>query len=543
MPLDENGNEILDLTPLNVNGFEMVPDPDLWGPIEVHTQRTGRALRNPYTNVRQYLDGVQPYTVVDANAPAAVVENPYEQNQNDFIEYIEDISDISIMQTNSNKKTRPKKTRCSFCGALYEKITTVSNKALCDECLGRYTKVCSGGCETRLIHNDYTDTGSRHIQVRTTYNPEWKAIVNAGGDPFGTEWYCTKCSAKDSIAALLATIWTCGHCGQMHIKHEYPFKGANGRIKCGPCYSDFMVRAKTELAWNANILDYLMPFKPPASKLQFGIELEVQVAHTVNINRKIEMIRGLLPDFVICKHDGSLLKREGWLGFEIVSVPATVEEHKQQWPKLLDTKHGLYSWKTGDCGMHVHITKAALTNLQIGRMVSFVNSPDNGALIMLVAGRHSTVYSTILDKKITDGCTVIRDRYENRLVAGPAHQTGDHNFDRRQAVNLINPNTVEIRIFRGNMRPESFFKNLEFVEALVAFCRDASNSGLTTKEFLKFVDANRKHYPYLVRFFIAKDYLKEIIRPSWNSMPKLEEAIKRRKEAIERNKSFTFVNE
>ena len=282
---------------------------------------------------------------------------------------------------------------------------------------------------------------------------------------------------------------------------------------------------RRELAYNANVLEFIEAFTPPNSMLQFGIELEVQIPSAGNINTKIEMIRELLPTFAICKHDGSLLLREGWTGFEIVSVPATVAEHKEYWPKLLDTKHGLVSWKTGDCGMHVHISKAALTTLQIGKMLNFVNSPDNAALINLVAGRYSSKYTTILDKKITD------------VTARP---TGDHNYDRRQALNLINPNTVELRIFRGNLKPESFFKNLEFTDALVAFCRNAGNTQLTTEFFKKFVGNNSKDYPYLVRFFVKNKYLESNERPSQKIMPIHTECLARRREALEKENSYIY---
>jgi len=534
MPFDEDGLEIDTQNWAIANELPAIqPDPD------IYRQNYYRPARNLFT-----YNGLNnpPATVEPIAAPAVV--NVYTENQDELISYIEDMMGIDFMLTDKVKKPRAKVVRCHFCGETSKSITIVHTKNLCDKCLERYTKICSGGCEVRLLGNDFIEAYDKNYVFRTTVEDKWGDVMRDGGDPFGIEWYCAKCvSTQEELASLVNKAWACSNCGARYIKCNFAFKDTRGRVRCSACQSDFLVKAQRELAWNANILDFLMPFTPPVSKLQFGIELEVQIPSDKNINTKIAMIRELLPDFVICKHDGSLLKREGWTGFEIVSVPATIEQHKEQWPKLLGTKHGLVSWKTGDCGMHVHITRAALTALQIGRIVKFVNSPDNGALIMMVAGRYSTVYSTILDKKITEACTINRDRYDgtNRLLIGPAPQTGDHNFDRRQAVNLINPNTVEIRIFRGNMKLESFFKNLEFVAALVEFCRNASNSGLNSTEFFRFVDINRRQYPYLTRFFIKNKVLTEIIRSS-RIIDTTKPLHDNYKAAIAREMTYTYDN-
>jgi len=59
---------------------------------------------------------------------------------------------------------------------------------------------------------------------------------------------------------------------------------------------------------------------------------------------------------------------------------------------------------------------------------------------------------------------------------------------------------VEVRIFRGTLKPARFMKNLEYVKAIYEYCRDAGVSQLTPYNFKRFVENNKKQYSNLYGF-------------------------------------------
>jgi hypothetical protein len=76
--------------------------------------------------------------------------------------------------------------------------------------------------------------------------------------------------------------------------------------------------------------------------------------------------------------------------------------------------------------------------------------------------------------------------------------------ERYCAINLNNPGTVEIRIFRGNISPEGFFKNLEFAHASYLFTKEHGRKELTVDKFHQFLKGNQKEYPNLCKFLGLK---------------------------------------
>jgi hypothetical protein len=225
--------------------------------------------------------------------------------------------------------------------------------------------------------------------------------------------------------------------------------------------------------------------KPPEyqGKDKYGIELEAE--HKRNAEEGAEYVAQFLDkNYVTFKRDGSL----GANGFEIVTRPDGMEVHKRKFKALFDDGPGkhLSSWSNGRCGMHVHINRAALSPLQLGKLLCFLNEPTNVGMISRVAGRKPGRWCHAYKKKITD-----------------IHQSGE----RYVALNITSK-TAEVRIFRGTLSQAGFFKNLEFVQALVEFCAPA-NRGITeavsAKEFCKWLP--RKQYPTLHKFLVERGFI------------------------------------
>ncbi len=229
------------------------------------------------------------------------------------------------------------------------------------------------------------------------------------------------------------------------------------------------------------------------SKLFFGIELEVEIKSG---NREIisEEVTNCLGDFVITKHDSTVP-----LGFEICSSPASLEYHNSAWDKFFGEDKDfppvklLKGYKSPHCGMHVHISRAPLSSLQIGKMLVFIYNPENYKFISRISQRDSCYQNNFMEYR------TLKDAKPERL-----------NPDRHTAVNLRNPGTVEIRLFKANLKRECFLKNIEFCHAITKFTwpgKIAIDRCKNWKDFVLFVKENKDTYPNLYGFLVHYKYL------------------------------------
>jgi hypothetical protein len=193
-----------------------------------------------------------------------------------------------------------------------------------------------------------------------------------------------------------------------------------------------------------------MPSPTPRALRTIGIELEVE--SRTNQHAAAEFARDHLPDdYCSFKEDGSLDDN----GFEIVTRWDSAAVHVEKFNEFFahDPHRKMTSWRTGNCGMHVHVAKASLTPLQIGKMMCFINATANKQMVVHVAGRESG-YAELTPKKVSDA---LKPDY------------------RRSSLNVTDF-SAEFRIFRGTLKPAGFFRNLEFVQAVVRFCEPAARS-------------------------------------------------------------------
>lgn len=236
--------------------------------------------------------------------------------------------------------------------------------------------------------------------------------------------------------------------------------------------------------------------------IKFGIELEVGTDKGYSEEHCAAVMADALTEkqdfakYGIFKYDGSI----NCGGFEIVTRPDSPAVHKRIWTKALaepKVRERMSSWSNGYCGMHIHVSRAPLSALWIGRILVVINSPDMAPLVTSVAGRGSVRYAKRIDKRLTSGKSRYGDRYE--------------------AVNTTGDNTIEFRIFRGTLDPGGFIRNVEFVEAVLAFTRPAE-TGLTNigklGAFLNFVEKSRKSYPALYAFLIRKGFVSDPRKPA-----------------------------
>jgi len=214
--------------------------------------------------------------------------------------------------------------------------------------------------------------------------------------------------------------------------------------------------------------------------IYFGVELEYECG---KYGRDTLVTDSLIKGFAMLKKDSSITK-----GFEVVTSPASPDIHEVNFKTLFD-KLPITVQPDITCGMHVHVSRVRLSDLQIGKMLKFLHNPDNEKFIITISGRPSSHHNDFKrPKKITEG------------LFGGKNQV---HKDRHTALNLNNPETIEFRLFRGTRDISVFMKNLEFCRALVKFTGWAHYSIGDSEKFSVFFDfvrKNRKEYNFLWNF-------------------------------------------
>ena len=229
------------------------------------------------------------------------------------------------------------------------------------------------------------------------------------------------------------------------------------------------------------------------NKLHYGMELEVEVPPGVDFNVLLTQIEA---SWLYAKSDSSISN-----GFELVSHPFTFEwmrenrsEFEKRWKHLLAA--GCRSHNTNTCGTHVHMSKDAFTSFHLYKFMNFIYS--NPQFVKHISQRHGDgmEHYASLHREIPE-----------LMIRKARRKQGNMNEDqgrdsRRVAVNLENTHTVELRFFRGNLRPDRFFKNIEFCEALYQFSKQAALDELTAASFTAWTTRQRKTYPNLTKFLV-----------------------------------------
>jgi hypothetical protein len=353
-----------------------------------------------------------------------------------------------------------------------DESTSYGDDRLCGDCYNRCYFTCER-CDEIAPNDDRTDIDdeswcadcrTRHATRCSDCN-NWTQDENAISCGCGS--VCQSCYEND--------YFTCERCDEVCRNDNAARNGY-----CEDCEPER--DPDSIMDYSTNILD-VIHVHIDRTKILYGIELEVTSTTSDPDSDASECRDALGSNFAITKYDGSL----GSSGFEIVTIPATLKQHTKRWNDLLDSPpRGLRSWKNPKCGMHVHVSRDPLSLLTIGKILVFVNAPENKGFIVAIAGRESAGYAEIKAKKIVD------------VKRG---------YNRFEAINLTHPGTIEFRIFKGTLKKTSFLKNLEFVASSVAFCRQTGIHQLDIPSFLAWFKPVRKDYPNLDQWLIKHNHI------------------------------------
>lgn len=312
-----------------------------------------------------------------------------------------------------------------------------------------------------------------HMECGSCGVPTYSEDIYSTYTSHGEEYWCDECRMSDGVSH-------CDGCGDSFSSDSDLFPCRD----CGRCV-DCVCECESDdddddggclLSWDykprplffESVGDPATIYPDPEG-VYFGLELEVENTGAESRRDLVEYVSGTLGDLVYVKHDGSLIR-----GFEIVTHPMTSDYFRAR-TDFDDVLRGLASrgcrsWVGHRCGFHVHVSRSAFWS----RSHLFAFSLfwyRNREHIQRMSGRrvHESERWASLSAHQGDGAGGFPTLIEK--VTGAGFST------RYTAVNLTNANTVEIRVFRGSLAPDTIRGCFDLVEAVVEFTR-----GLTSRE-------------------------------------------------------------
>lgn len=324
---------------------------------------------------------------------------------------------------------------------------------------------------------------------------QWTAMNEHGAPCYVRAAEATIVYNRDEYATLT---WLAAH-GYYHTETDRWFSSAEEyrewQSREARRATELQARADGGHVWGYhevnNIQLFGWPKETPRAALCFGVELEMEHKRDNTPSGQVALsqalqgrIGGPKRRYVLAR-DGSLNAS----GVELITNPYTLAFHQNEfdWPTVLSgvAKIGRSGKNTSACGMHVHCNRKAISALQLGKALVLVNSPKNKALVTRIAQRESNNYTNLIQKKLADGRVANSSKYEAMHLSAE---------------------TVEFRIFKGNLRYDRVLKNIEFCHSVLMFAKAASNKECEDfNAYLAYIVGAAKMYPHLISFLREKD--------------------------------------
>lgn len=328
------------------------------------------------------------------------------------------------------------------------------------------------------------------------------------------EWYCDSCYSERYT--------TCDHCDR-EVDSDETYSVEDDSV-CESCYyQSYNCEGCGESFWRNSVerhegewyCESCMPeesihcysYRPrpefrslPGEKRRvpfFGIELEVSKpdGEREDCESAADDVTDIWSGHIYCKEDSSTCG-SGYVGFEIVSHPATWAWWKSQKDTvgrmLADLQEaGFRSYATNLCGMHIHVSRSAVSPLETYKLIRLVY--DSPALILKLSCRRAEQLNR---------WSAVEDRSEGRNRIKLSKGKGD-SINRYTALNFTE-HTIEFRVFRGTLSESGFWRNLEIVQSMLAYVKVTGLREVSGDGYLAYVRANKKDYPNLAQFIAEK---------------------------------------
>jgi hypothetical protein len=282
--------------------------------------------------------------------------------------------------------------------------------------------------------------------------------------------FCETCAQENNYNI-------CDSCGQYTDDDLQPLNGAE---LCPDCFNH--AAAAVVRDYNHKPRPKYLP-QPKITNLPKSLYLGVEIEGIIKgqYYAGCAKVQNALGERFYLKRDGSL--NSG--GIEIVSHPATLKVWKETNPFQNLPALPIYSYKDDSTGIHVHASKNAIGTHALAALFIFFARAENKKFITTIGQREYNSYcKEIFSEKLTY-----------------------YSYDRYYALNITNRYTVEFRFFKGNVKPCAVLRALEFVQAIITFCKKyyTQPDKLTADNFMEFVIKRRKTYSNLYDYLNNAD--------------------------------------
>ena len=359
-------------------------------------------------------------------------------------------------------------TRCDCCGQKINaaQIHMVADKAFCSQCYENETFKCDC-CHKRFLTNERHSDG--HIEIcRNCYEENYH--------------YCTTCNR---LIHSDDTEWDC----------DYPFCG-----ECSPSNNEY-----DECDEFAFINDYSYKPSPKFKKCSsedcktvryYGVELEIDRGGKCDENAENILYTANGSAYketnIYIKSDGSLHN-----GMELVSHPCSLQYHKEEfcWDKILQCARDCHytSHNAGTCGLHVHIGRAELGDTVeqqeevISRIMFFFESHWN----------EMVKFSRRTEEQLAKWASRYGYKDKPKEILDDAKDKGKIRY---RCVNIAPQNTVEIRIFRGTLKLNTFMATLEMVDSICENAVKLTDEEIHMQSWNDFAENINPEYAELIQY-------------------------------------------
>ena len=197
--------------------------------------------------------------------------------------------------------------------------------------------------------------------------------------------------------------------------------------------------------------------------------------------------------------------------FECVTHPMTLDYHINQmpWREILNkaVAKGYLSHQAGTCGLHVHISRNALG----------ANYEEQEATIAKILYFYEKFWNEILtfSRRTESQAEHWARRYGGGIINPKEtlkHAKNSH-MGRYAAVNLENEATIEMRIFRGTLKYNTFIATLQMVDEICKVAISLSDEFMQSLTWLDFVKGIADDKQELINYLKEKRlYVNEPIR-------------------------------
>lgn len=300
--------------------------------------------------------------------------------------------------------------------------------------------------------------------------------------------YCSKMVYLKDLAILtdIKYLPICKDCAHKAYDFRYCPKCKTFHSDRNICYCEFNAKPKKVSMLRYNFKGLPKYFRlNDNDKMLFGIEIEVEFNdQSLDSNVIKELYK---KEWLLFKYDGTIGN-----GFEIVTQPLGwrwLKKNKDEFNVIFNlAPHGLTSKNTTTCGTHIHINKEMFTTGHLYKFMKFFYL--NKEFIIYISERDIIDMQTWAYFSKNDEANLVRNCIDKWVQ------------DKHCVINLQNPETVEVRIFKGTLNKFTFWKNIEFVKSLFEFTSMQSmrKNDLTENKYLNYIEEEKEEFPYLYKY-------------------------------------------